>query len=305
MPKLPLVTIGIPTFERVEMLKQALNSALQQTYENLEIIVSDNASSDATFAFMQQINNPRVRYIRQESNLGMVGNWNACLAAARGDYFLLLSDDDLLEPRAIEILQRAYENETVALTYGRVGRFLNDPKNYFAAAKVPAIESKKELISGFLVQNRPTYACSMLFCIRDKTLFYDKSYRLLFDADFWIRYLEVTPGLVHFTNAIVAKYRKHPLAETSKAKKQEWQNEMKRLIESQAALFSDQQQVLRDAFFVNMSLGHSSEAKEILRKLKDAFSLRKLYTPSKNVFLLVLVRLFTQHLYQMMNGRAS
>lgn len=98
-----LVSIGIPTYNRAATyLPQALASALTQTYPHVEIIVSDNASSDGTPAFVAGIDDPRVRYIRHPVGIGANGNANFCLDQARGEYFLLLHDDDLLDPDFVE-----------------------------------------------------------------------------------------------------------------------------------------------------------------------------------------------------------
>lgn len=94
----PRVSIVIPTFNRLPMLREAVASALAQRYPDLEVLVSDNASDDGTReAMASHRSDPRFRYFRNETNLGMVGNWRkAVFEYARGDFFLILSDDDLL-----------------------------------------------------------------------------------------------------------------------------------------------------------------------------------------------------------------
>jgi len=99
------VSIIIPTFNRSALLKEAIESALAQTYSNLEIIVADNASTDNTPAVAAgYAHDPRFRYFRNSANIGMVRNWRkALLDYAAGDWFLILSDDDLLlDPGYIE-----------------------------------------------------------------------------------------------------------------------------------------------------------------------------------------------------------
>jgi glycosyltransferase involved in cell wall biosynthesis len=98
----PLVTIGIPTRNRIELLREALASAMSQTYRQLEILVVDNASSDGTVALGETIDDPRVRVVRNERDLGMIGNFNRVLDLARGDYVVCLCDDDWLEPQFVE-----------------------------------------------------------------------------------------------------------------------------------------------------------------------------------------------------------
>jgi len=99
-----LVSIGIPTYERVATLERALASAAGQTHRELEIVVSDNGSGDATRALCEgwAARDGRVRYLRQEVNRGPIANFNAVIAALRGEYVLLLADDDWLDPGHVE-----------------------------------------------------------------------------------------------------------------------------------------------------------------------------------------------------------
>jgi glycosyltransferase involved in cell wall biosynthesis len=90
----PLVTVAVPTFNRVGLLKDCVFSALAQTYKRFEVLVSDNASTDGTAEFLASISDPRLRVVRQKSNIGLNGNWNACLTAAKGEYIVFVSDDD-------------------------------------------------------------------------------------------------------------------------------------------------------------------------------------------------------------------
>lgn len=94
----PLVTIAIPTYNRAgSYLPAALGSALAQEYPHLEVIVADNASSDETPCLMQRVRDARLRYLRHTVNIGAHDNYNFCLNRARGDYFLLLHDDDMID----------------------------------------------------------------------------------------------------------------------------------------------------------------------------------------------------------------
>lgn len=94
----PLVTIAIPTFNRASLLKECVRRALSQTYENFEVLVSDNASSDDTVEILSGFADARLRVIRQDTNIGLLPNWNACVAAAKGDYIVVVPDDDRIAP---------------------------------------------------------------------------------------------------------------------------------------------------------------------------------------------------------------
>lgn len=94
----PLISIGIPTYNRSEsFLREALGSARSQTYPRIEIVVSDNCSPDDTEDYVSSLNDKRIRYIRQASPLTPNDNFNFCLKQARGKYFLLLHDDDVID----------------------------------------------------------------------------------------------------------------------------------------------------------------------------------------------------------------
>jgi glycosyltransferase involved in cell wall biosynthesis len=99
-PDGPLVSIGIPTYRRVEKLERAVGSVLGQTYANLEVVISDNASDDGTEAFCRALcaREPRVQYLRSPVNRGPTANFNTVIDELGGDYAMLLSDDDWLDP---------------------------------------------------------------------------------------------------------------------------------------------------------------------------------------------------------------
>lgn len=94
----PKVSIIIPTFNRADYLIEAIESVLKQTYENIEIIVSDNASTDNTSVVMKKYQNfNKVKYFINEKNIGMAPNWRKALNDyAEGDFAMILSDDDYL-----------------------------------------------------------------------------------------------------------------------------------------------------------------------------------------------------------------
>jgi hypothetical protein len=100
----PRVTVGVPTYNRAAALPRALTSVLAQTFADLELIVSDNASTDETpevcRAFAQD--DSRVRVVRRPHNIGLTGNFNALLHEATGEFVMVLADDDWLDPDYVE-----------------------------------------------------------------------------------------------------------------------------------------------------------------------------------------------------------
>lgn len=130
----PLVSIGLPTFERAETLVRALASALAQTHDRLEVVISDNASRDGTEAVCREAaaRDPRIRYVRQTRNIGPTANFNQLFDACRGQYVLMLADDDWLDPDYIAAcLATLRADPEAALVAGRpryfrAGAFIHD-----------------------------------------------------------------------------------------------------------------------------------------------------------------------------------
>lgn len=99
----PLVSIGIPVFNGEKLLAQALDALLNQDYNNLEIIISDNGSTDNTSNICKKFVNKdtRVQYFRSEENLGLSWNFNRVLELSNGKYFMWAAHDDLREPSTV------------------------------------------------------------------------------------------------------------------------------------------------------------------------------------------------------------
>ncbi|MEA5580452.1 glycosyltransferase family 2 protein [Nodularia harveyana UHCC-0300] len=91
----PLVSVIIPTYNRPEYLKLAIASAVNQTYQNIEIIVSDNCSSESPEEIVASFADPRIRFWRQPQNMGMLTNQMHGFKMATGKYVASLHDDDM------------------------------------------------------------------------------------------------------------------------------------------------------------------------------------------------------------------
>jgi glycosyltransferase involved in cell wall biosynthesis len=107
----PLVSIIIPTFDRPRYLQEAIEAVLAQTYPNIEVLIFDNGMLDETLTVMEDAarRDPRVRFQRNERNLGMSANFNALAQAAGGEFLVAIGDDDRLLPefvsRLVEVMR--------------------------------------------------------------------------------------------------------------------------------------------------------------------------------------------------------
>jgi glycosyltransferase involved in cell wall biosynthesis len=100
------VTVCIPTYNGEKFLSEALASVSEQTYPNLEILLSDDGSNDATLEVLQGFiaTSPHPCRIYHNPHRGMVNNWNFCIQQARGVYLKFLFQDDRLDPDCIRKL---------------------------------------------------------------------------------------------------------------------------------------------------------------------------------------------------------
>lgn len=109
---MPRVSIGLPVFNGEKYLPESLDSVLAQTYGDFELIISDNASTDRTAEICNEyaLKDQRIRYSRNESNLGAAANYNRVFRLATAPYFRWVSHDDLSAPelleRCVDILDR-------------------------------------------------------------------------------------------------------------------------------------------------------------------------------------------------------
>ncbi len=98
-----LVSVCVPTYNRAQYLSESLSTITQQDYAPLEVILSDNGSTDGTETLCRSLaaRDSRIRYFRQPRNIGLYGNFNFCIEQARGEVLCLFHDDDLYDPRIV------------------------------------------------------------------------------------------------------------------------------------------------------------------------------------------------------------
>jgi glycosyltransferase involved in cell wall biosynthesis len=116
----PLVSVCIPSYRGTRHLDVAIQSVLAQTFPAFELVIIDNHSQDGTADLVRRYADPRIRFMENPVNLGAEGNWNRCLAEARGTYVKLLPHDDVLArsclERQVQILETDVE-ERLALVF--------------------------------------------------------------------------------------------------------------------------------------------------------------------------------------------
>lgn len=156
MDREPLVSIGIPCYNRPEGLRRTLECITGQTYKNLEIIVSDNCSPypDVEKVGREfEVKDLRVQYHRQSVNIGPLPNFQFLVQQATGKYFMWAADDDLLDENYIELLMEIHSKKE----YSLVGA------NWNLESPSGIINNLIELPGGFWGEINPNYSSLKLF----------------------------------------------------------------------------------------------------------------------------------------------
>lgn len=146
-PTPPLVSIGVPVRNAESLIAEALALLVEQTYKNVEIIISDNCSDDGTGDICRKYQSidPRIRYFRQEVTLDAVENFRFVLERSRGDFFLWAAADDRRSKNYVETLIRALQQHSEAsLAFPDVARF-HDHANW---SRTKPTQYEFELTSG-------------------------------------------------------------------------------------------------------------------------------------------------------------
>jgi glycosyltransferase involved in cell wall biosynthesis len=113
LPATPQVSLGMPVYNGKAFIREALNSLLAQTFTDVELIISDNASTDETEIICREYadKDARIRYVRQAENRGAAANFQFVLNEAGGEYFMWVAADDLQSPNFLESLVSALEED--------------------------------------------------------------------------------------------------------------------------------------------------------------------------------------------------
>jgi glycosyltransferase involved in cell wall biosynthesis len=121
------VSLGLPVYNGERFVKHAIQSVLDQTFTDFELIISDNASTDSTPGICEEFarKDPRIRYIRQEINVGAKANFNRVFEYSRGDYFKWVAADDVCGPRYLELTVAQLDADPTAVLAHTLSRTIN------------------------------------------------------------------------------------------------------------------------------------------------------------------------------------
>jgi glycosyltransferase involved in cell wall biosynthesis len=185
----PLVTVCIPVFNGENYLFDCINSALQQDYSNFEVLIMDNCSTDSTSLIVSEINDNRIRYVRNDQNIGALNNFSKGVYEALGEYFVLLPHDDLLLPGFISEYVKRLQDKAVGLVYSSVN--VINAKGVAQYTRVIHNENRKftseEVIQDLFVNFMPIQMAMVRTDILRKVGAFDSNYGLFVDIQLWLK----------------------------------------------------------------------------------------------------------------------
>jgi glycosyltransferase involved in cell wall biosynthesis len=232
-----IVSVCLPTYNGSEYLHEAINSVLAQTYQNIEIVIVDDNSTDNTVELVRDITKgiPSVRIYQNLVRQGLGGNWNRCLELATGDWIKFVFQDDLLSPNCIEkLLELATQTNNVLAVCDRVFVFEEKvstlfQENFIQYVKVNSFANRFPDHVGVIsakdfaahASNYPLFNCigeptAVMFHRSTISQFgyFNVDLSQVIDWEYWMR-VAINKGLC-FTEEKLATFRLHNKGTTAK-----------------------------------------------------------------------------------------
>lgn len=215
--KAPVVSVAIATWNGEQFLREQLDTIYAQTWKPLEVVVSDDASTDGTVAILEEYARTYgLRYVVNHERLGLVKNFERAIAMTSGDFVALCDQDDLWKPHKIATLVDRIGNAT--LIYGNVGEILEvDGRQRYEDKWEPIFRFARAHGSGhpthYLIAENWIVSHSMLFKreLIQHALPIPKSQRF---HDAWLALVASKLGGVVFLDERLQTYRRHPASLT-------------------------------------------------------------------------------------------
>jgi len=277
-----LVSIGIPTYNRAQgNLRTVVERALGQTYTNIEVIVSDNCSSDNTAELLQSFDDPRLRYFRQETNIGPNNNFNYCLDQARGEYFLLFHDDDMIDVDFVESCMAALQpGQRVGTIFTGVRIIDQDDNVLETHENCGAGLSPADFVLGWFNDVTVLYLCSTLYNtgkLKEIGGFSSKKY--LYDDLVPTFTLASKYGRVDVRD-VKAGFRRHEGNRGSTIPIQDWIEDSQFLLDTIEQVLPEQRDLLRregERYFCRKMYGYIDNGLAVSRSLLDYLKIYQAY----------------------------
>jgi len=165
----PLISVLIPNYNYVKYVATAVDSALAQTYPNIEVVVSDNCSTDGAWELLNERYgaDPRVRLHQNETNVGMARNFDRLMELARGTYVMCLSSDDFLFPQHLTQLAEVFAREPQLDVVYCNAYFAHEDGTVYTTRAMPGqfpvdfVDARDELVEEFTTVCPVCFPCAL------------------------------------------------------------------------------------------------------------------------------------------------
>lgn len=212
-------SIGIPAY-KAKFLHECIKSILSQTYRDFELIIVNDASPENLDEIVNDFTDNRIQYYKNEKNFGavnVVDNWNKCLSYARGDYFVLMGDDDKMCPDYLEEFDHLIKKYPELGVYHCRTKIINENSDFITLTEArPEKESTYESIWHRITAKRTQFISDFVY--HTKALKKNKGFYkipLAWASDDISAYIAAYPKGIAHTNKPVFMYRKNTLTITS------------------------------------------------------------------------------------------
>lgn len=238
MKPAPKVSVCVPTFNRAAFLRESLPTLLQQDTDDYEVLVVDNHSTDDTAEVVRSFNDRRIRYVRNERNLGSRGNWNRCIDLAAGEYVAICHDDDLYAPAFVGAC-RAFLDDHPSVGFVHCGFTLIDGAgsrtSHYLAYPTTRVLRSAEVFRSFLSEIHNVGFSSVV--ARRSAYLAVGPFRTEFlcaDFDMWLRLAFRYD--VGYINRCLVSYRAHAESTTHALSPFRWYEENRQIVERAIAM---------------------------------------------------------------------
>jgi len=215
--KSPIISVLIPSYNCVRYIADAIESVLEQQFQDFELIIIDDASSDGSRAVIEKYAalDDRIAFRANPTNLGAVRNWNLCLAQAKGEYVkLLCCDDTLLTPQSLGKMIALLEAHPTAVMAASARKIIDEQSRVVEvcnALGTLGLKNGRAVVVSLLENNGNLIGepSSVIFRRQNAVRGFDERYRQLVDLEMWIHLLE--QGDLVYTPEPLCSFRKHSL----------------------------------------------------------------------------------------------
>ena len=222
MSSSPMVSVFMPAYNQEHLIAEAIESVINQSYTDWELVIGDDCSTDNTYEVARQYQQrfpQKIVLFRNEVNLGITGNCNEVLKRCRGKYIAFHAGDDVWLPRKLDMqIDIMEEDSSCLMSYHNLEVFESESNQvlyYWNSGKKrpKAIEGDSYYVLGKLIEHTAGFFGALSVVIRRSALpvyaRYDERLPHLSELSLWVVLLSNSTGRVIYIPEVLARYRKH------------------------------------------------------------------------------------------------